>query len=401
MNISIISVDNSKQIKLGGKHVHQELLERGLKDLGHKVTVFYPPVETNVFKHRISLLMFSLVNTKYLFSSRLRILSTKANILRFIRFFKKIDYDGFDIVHSHDVVSAYGVDVQNLVLTIHGYFTRELFDYSRKFEIHTDKDLYEWLMNIEREGIKKAKRIIAVDSRIKDYLINEFGVDEERISVIYNAIDDKAFAPVNDDEKRGIRKRLSLPEDAFIVLLPRRFEPKNGVLYAAEAFSKLKGSEYFFVIAGSGSLKDEMIQILKGNRNYVLLEALPHEKIIDYYKACDMVLVPSVTSNDIEEATSLSMLEGMSCGKVTVCTKVGGMKEVIKHMENGILIEQKDVQAIIDAIKYVKENYEHLDYMRKNAREYVVENHGYLNYAKRIIDIYKEVLGEGSGGIYK
>ena len=45
MKIALVSADNSKLIKIGGKHVHQNLLEKALKQLGHEVETFYPPLE--------------------------------------------------------------------------------------------------------------------------------------------------------------------------------------------------------------------------------------------------------------------------------------------------------------------------------------------------------------------
>jgi len=69
-----------------------------------------------------------------------------------------------------------------------------------------------------------------------------------------------------------------------------------GYFMSAEAFSKLKSDNYFFVIAGRGFLRDQMLEILSGNRNFMFLENLPHEQIADYYKASDVVLIPSITS---------------------------------------------------------------------------------------------------------
>lgn len=381
MKVALVSGDNSIKQRVGGKHVHQELLFEGLNELGEVVERVYFP----------GFSFFTLGATRAA-SLFVRSFAVKWRVNRMIAFFRGVSFNGFDVVHSHDVVSAYGSDAENLVMTVHGYFAREIFDYSDYLDITRDKQLFEWLLWIERAAVNKSKKIVAVDGRIKEYLISEFGVSNQKIVVLHNAVDDKVFSPVDDDEKIALREKLKIPKKAFVVLLPRRFVPKNGVVYAAEAFSRLKNDNYFFIIAGNGKLKGEILNVLSNNKNFVLLEKLSHEKIVEYYKASDVVLVPSITSTDVEEGTSLSMLEGMACGKVTICTKVGGMKEVIKHMENGILIEQKDAQAIVDAIRYVRENYEKLGYLRNNARIYAVENHGYLNYAKRLREIYSEVV---------
>lgn len=389
MKVAIISTDNSIKVKSGGKHVHQELLFKGLMKLGLRVQrIYYDPDFNFRFILRVQGINCSLDFIKY----ALRSLAIKLNFMNIIRFFKEQSYSDYDVIHAHDVLAASGANSSNLILTVHGYFAREVFDNSRYLKLDKDRSLFEWLFEIEKIGISKARKIIAVDNRIKKYLMTELNIPKEKVIVLPNAIDDTKFIPVSDKEKSILRKKLGIPKDAFVVILPRRFVPKNGVIYAVKAFSELTSEDYFFVIAGRGFLKNDILKILKGNKNFILIENLSNDQIVEYYQASDMVLIPSVTSNDIEEATSLSMLEGMACGKVVVCTNVGGMKEIISHMENGILIEQKNVQAIKDIIVFVKKNYNRLDNLRKNAREYVVKKHGYMNCAKRILDIYKEVI---------
>jgi len=379
MKIALASSDNSIKIKSGGKHVHQELLYKGLRELEVDVERVYFDSSSYI----ITVPLYLLNDHSTLF---------KAQISGIMKYFSEKSFSTYNLVHSHDVVSANGIQHENILLTVHGYFSREAFDYSSVLNMEDNHELYEWLMKIEREAVSKAKKIIAVDSRIKSYLIDNFKVEPNKVIVLHNAIDENTFAPVDEEIKIELRKKLKIPEKAFIVFLPRRFVPKNGVLYAAEAFSKLKSDNYFFVIAGRGFLRDQMLEILSGNRNFMFLENLPHEQIADYYKASDVVLIPSITSNDVEEATSLSMLEGMACGKVTICSDIGGMKEVIRNMENGILIEQKSVEAIINAIVYAKENWDSLENVRINARKCIIEKHSYRSYAQRILEIYKSML---------
>ena len=379
MKIAIASSDNSIKIKSGGKHVHQELLYKGLKELGVDVERVYFDSSSYI-----------ITAPPYLLNDHSALF--KAQISGIMKFFSERSFSAYNVIHSHDVVSANGIQHENILLTVHGYFSREAFDYSGVLNMEDNRELYEWLMKIEKEAVLKAKKIIAVDSRIKNYLLDNLKVESNKVIVIHNAIDEDIFAPVDEKMKIELRKKLRIPEKDFVVFLPRRFVPKNGVLYAAEAFSKLKSDNYFFVIAGRGLLRDQMLEILSGNRNLMFLENLPHELIADYYKASDVVLVPSVTSNEVEEATSLSMLEGMACGKVTICSDVGGMKEVIRNMENGILIEQKSVQAIINAIIYAKENWGSLENVRLNARKCVIEKHSYRLYAQKILEIYESML---------
>jgi len=389
MKIAMLSTDNSKFVVSGGKHVHQNLLERSLKRLVSDVTAFYPPIET---KKWIRILKTVFSNPHSVFSFYVRY---KQNIKNKLRYFSSLKLDDFDIIHCHDVVSCYPISHPLTVLTLHGYLAREAINYSPETVFEKDKQrIFDFCMQIEKQAVQKAKHIITVDSRLKNYVIQEFGYPEDKITVIYNAVDTDLFSPVTDDVKISFRNELGLPRDAFIVLVPRRYVKKNGVDYAARAFSRIKSDDYFFVFAGRGSLKSEIQEILKDNRNALILDAVPNYEIHKYYKAADVILIPSVTSDGVEEAPSLSMLEGMACGKVVICTNVGGMKEVVRHMENGLLIEQKNPDAIIEALQYVKNNYDVLSDLRRKAREYAVQNHSYIEHARKITEVCKKVLSE-------
>lgn len=389
MKIAMLSTDNSKVVVSGGKHVHQNLLEYGLKKLEYDVTIFYPSFETRKWLRILStflsnpLTMFSLYHYY------------KQRFEKIIRFFSSLRLENFNVVHCHDATSLYPIDHPATVLTLHGYLAKETINYvTDLIPERTKQKIYDFCMQIEKQAIQKAKHIITVDSRLKNYVIQEFGYPEDRITVIYNAVDTDLFSPVTDDVKFSLRNEFGFPRDALIVLVPRRYVKKNGVDYAAYAFSKIKSDDYFFVFVGRGPLKSKIQEILKDNKNALILDAVPNYEVHKYYKAADVILIPSVTSDDVEEATSLSMLEGMACGKVVICTNIGGMKEVVKHMENGLLIEQKNPDAIIEALQYVKNNYDALSDLRRRAREYAVKNHSYIEHARKITEVYKKVLSE-------
>jgi len=220
MKIALASSDNSIKIKSGGKHVHQELLYKGLRELEVDVERVYFDSSSYV----ITVPLYLLNDHSTLF---------KAQISGIMKYFSEKSFSTYNLVHSHDVVSANGIQHENILLTVHGYFSREAFDYSSVLNMEDNHELYEWLMKIEREAVSKAKKIIAVDSRIKSYLIDNFKVESNKVIVLHNAIDENTFAPVDEEIKIELRKKLKIPEKAFIVFLPRRFVPKNGVLYVS------------------------------------------------------------------------------------------------------------------------------------------------------------------------
>ena len=394
MKIALVSVDNSKLIRIGGKHVHQNLLEKALKQLGHEVETFYPiPFGHLNTKDKLRAVVNTVASSPLkTLDSSFRVFKYKTVIQYYWRFFENLDVRDFDVVHAHDVVAAGAVVANKLVLTIHGYFVAEALNSLKIENKYRRTKVYEYLLKIEKQAVEKAKHIIAVDSGRRNYLIQTLNCPTDKITVMHNGVDTDRFVPVTDEEKITLRKRLKLPTDKVVVFLPRRYVENTGVLYAARAFKKLKDSGLFIVFSGTGPLKNSVEEILKGEPNALVMDGIPNDEIHHYYQASDVILVPSITTEEgVEEATSLTMLEGMACGKIVVCTRVGGMKEIIKDGENGFLIDQKSEDAIIEKLLFIKKNMNGMEELRKNAR-HCAENHGYMEHAKKVLDIYRNIL---------
>jgi len=92
-----------------------------------------------------------------------------------------------------------------------------------------------------------------------------------------------------------------------------------------------------------------------------------------------------VLSAGVEEATSLSMLEGMATGKPVIVTDVGGLKETVKHGETGLIVKQADPRAIARAIEELMEDKNLGLRLGAAARDYVQESHSYLTHARGIL----------------
>ena len=161
---------------------------------------------------------------------------------------------------------------------------------------------YDHCLDVEKSAYKRADFIITVDTRIRDYVVANFEYPVEKTAVIYNAVDTDNFRPVTDSEKREIRRKLKIPEDKFVVLVPRRYVMKNGVLYAAQAFEKLRAdNRFFFLFIGRGPLKSQIVEILRDNNNALVGDYVDYrDNVWEYYQAADVVLIPSITSENIQ-----------------------------------------------------------------------------------------------------
>jgi glycosyltransferase involved in cell wall biosynthesis len=385
MKVLFTSTDNPHTTHLGGKHIHLLLLEKGLRSLGVDITtLYYDRQDPKEFLKRSTLILLTE-------KARFR---KKVNwMIDYLR--KNIPKKEFNIVHAHDALSilAVGQMPQRKVLTLHGYFARENIEF-----VKDEKDreaIYPELFELEKDAMSHASYVIAVDQRLRDYVISEFNWSADKITVIHNAVDTDLFEPATADEQRILKSNYGISNEQFVILVPRRLVEKNGVIYAVRAMKHLKNNNVKMIIAGDGPERNAIAKEAEGDSRIDLAGTIPHDKIDSYYKMADAILIPSITSHGIQEATSLSMLEGMSAGKVVICSEIGGMREIIQDMKNGMFVQEKQPQSIAEAIETAIEDQSLRIKIGNEAREYVLQNHSFVAHARKTAQLYRKVLGEG------
>jgi len=392
--ILIISGDNPNDGEIGGKHTHIRLLEKGLLKKGINYQSIYPDKKlsnTTLFEYAKNFLFFG---SRAVQNPHIRhFLKVYSSLREKIREIK----DNPAIIHCQDVLSLYaahGFFDENIprILTLHGYYAQEAVDYTHSSNEKNLSQLYQYAMEIERNAINQASRIIAVDTRIKNYILENFEYDENRIIVLTNSTDSDEFIPIHRNEMVSLRNKRGYGNDEIIILVPRRLVSKNGVEYAIRAVKSIINPRIRLLIIGDGPLMDELKILAEGDFRIIFYGAIPHFEVHEFFKLSDIILIPSITSNNVQEATSLSMLEGMACGKIVICSDIGGMKEVIKNCVTGYLVEEKRDDLIADIIQksIISENT--IQEIGQNARKYILENHSYLSHTEKHLSIYKQIL---------
>ncbi len=198
--------------------------------------------------------------------------------------------------------------------------------------------------------------------------------------------------------KKGYARRRAawnVPENKFVLFCPRRLVKKNGVIYPALALASMKelDRERFLVLhAGEGGERAEMERIIRERQladHVRLLGGQDPEAVRELYRLADAVLVPSVHSENVEEATSLSALEAMASGRPLIAGRVGGLAEMVRDGETGLLVPAADPEALAAAILRLADEPGLGACLAIAAREYVVANHSHLQAAAAYVEVYR------------
>jgi len=194
-------------------------------------------------------------------------------------------------------------------------------------------------------------QIVADASVIKRQLVKQHGIDPAKIEVIGSAVDLVKFKPPRNRTK--FRREIGVGDDTPLIGNVGMIRPDKGQLQLVKAaplvFEKHPGARFVIVGQGTGILKRGI------NVRNAIDQARLADKIImagyrwdtpNVYAACDMIVIASLHT----EASPIVLREAFASGRPVIATKVGDIPEIVRHRENGLLIEPGDTQALAAAI---------------------------------------------------
>ncbi len=395
--------------QIGGIRTHVAMLARGLEQLGHEVRTFCPggTMPTFVRKARLTWPAGALNRVRcgwgmvYSAEARSRMLASAASrdLARMAKSGANVSgtvinaQEVYSVPYLREVADEYGLP---LVLTLHGYPL-----YESVSEGYTDASRMgrNYLMRAEMRGLRLADAIVTVDRRLYQYALRLVPEKAECIYTLANFIDTSAFAPLDDaveEERlrRESRRTWDIPEGKIVLFCPRRLVKKNGVIYPSLALATMDETDrgrFLLLHAGDGGERGEIERIIRDNRlegDVRLLGGQSREAIRDLYRVADVVLVPSVHSANVEEATSLSALEAMASGRPLIAGDVGGLAQMLEDGVTGLLVSES-AEALAAAILRLASAPELGERLAAAASGYVVANHSHLQAAAAYAEVYR------------
>ena len=201
-------------------------------------------------------------------------------------------------------------------------------------------------------------KTIATAHYVKTRLINE-SIPPHKISVIINGSVPKQV--LNSNQRKEARKKWGFDQSHLIVGIVGRLEKGKGQEYFIEAARLCSDcDEMKFIIAGDGSMKNQLMKQAKGLANIKFAGFI--EDISEIMNVIDV----NVNLSYISETSSLSLSEGMSVGAVPIVSDCGGNSFVVGDC--GIVIPKRDSQALASALKSLYSDRSRLDELAKKSR---------------------------------
>jgi glycosyltransferase involved in cell wall biosynthesis len=244
---------------------------------------------------------------------------------------------------------------------------------------------------------RQADHVVVVTPAFRDYLIKNWRVPEEKISVVQNGVETKLFSP---SDSGPLRRNLNA-EGKFVVSYIGTLGLAHGlqtVITAAENLQKTE-PDVLFLLVGEGADRERILELAesKNLRNVRFVPQQPREKIPAYIAASDACLVLLKKSDVFKTVIPTKMLEFMSCGRPVILGVNGQAREILEQCGGGIYVEPENPVALCEAIQKLQQQDFLRNSMGRNGREYIVQNLSRESTAASYLELLHRLLPRKAG----
>lgn len=282
------------------------------------------------------------------------------------------------IIHAHDWltfpagIAAKETSGRPLVAHIHAT------EFDRSGSDNVNRDIY----NIELEGFRRADAIVAVSGRTKSKVVNKYGIDPNKVKVVYNGIEFNNYSTSIEHNLNELKKNGNK-----IVLFVGRITLQKGPDYFVGMAEKVLSKEpnTFFVVSGSGDMEGEMIRMVAGkglSSRFIFCGFLRGEELARIYKAADIFVMPSVS-----EPFGLVPLEAMIAEVPVLVSKESGVSEILS---TALKSHFWDIDDMADKVISVLQHSKLKNHLSCNGKEEVKTIH-WKKAAQSLISLYNSL----------
>lgn len=228
----------------------------------------------------------------------------------------------------------------------------------RRLKLSGSSLLFRLFLAWRNSLLRCASAYIAISSEVRSELIRH-GIDPGAIRAIPNSVDPDRFRPVDPSSKRAIRARLDIPVTDRVVIYTGRLVSYKGLPLLLYVWREIQArhAHVRLLLVGSGGLDihncedDLKAYVQSNNLQESVTFAGETEHVHEYLQASDIFVFPTES-----EAFGISLIEAMACGLPSIATSVGGVKDILEHGRNGLVVRPGDFQQLYAALDTLLED---------------------------------------------
>jgi glycosyltransferase involved in cell wall biosynthesis len=390
----------------GGQGIYLKHLAKALTDAGHSVDVIsgepYPELDPGINLIKLPGLNLFAAAKPFRALQRRHLLSVTdlfewlsfnsggfpepytfgRRLLRYLRQSNK----RYDIIHDNQCLAPALLTLQRqnipVVATIHHPITHDraiALAHEDNWGMRLLIKRWHLFLRMQIRVAKRLKNIVTVSENSKRDISSDFGVDTERLTVVYNGVDSKTFAPRANVQRQPMQLISTASAD----------QPLKGTRYLIEAMALLSAEfpDLRLIFIGKpnpGGPTDQRLEATGLKSRIEFHHGIEADAIADLYARASIAVVPSEY-----EGFGFPAAEAMACEVAVVSTSGGALPEVVG--DAGIIVPCKDAQALAAGIRKLLVNPELRDRLAQEGRQRILQSFNWDKVAVQLTDYYHDI----------
>ena len=295
----------------------------------------------------------------------------------------------FDVIHAHWLLpNGFISAVVNRLLKIPYVITLHGSDIFVSKQNLIFKNMAKWTL-------KHAAMVTSVTPAFLPEL-SALGVPEQKRCMIPNGVTPSVFSTPSQQRITELRETLSIPENCPIVFALGRIVLKKGfdVLIQALPYVREKIQDVRVIIGGDGTDLPRLKTLAEETGVSEIVHfsgTINRTDVPVYFYLSDLFVLPAVFDpKGNVDGCPIVILEAMACGKPVVSSNISGIPIVVKDGETGILVDEKNVNGLANAIVSLLEDPTKREQFGKAGQQRIQHELTWTKTVEQFISIYQQ-----------
>lgn len=235
------------------------------------------------------------------------------------------------------------------------------------------------------------KALTPISNSYTKAIVERYGIDEKKITVIEHGVDVNIFHPTNVDKD-------SQYENPFVVM----YSGKLGVAYdfdiildTAKNLSSYNNIK--FVIRGYGEQFEEISSKIAGlSLSNVILDTtyVNKERLNDLLNSAQVLILPNKPIKAVEQGLPTKLLEYQACGKPIICCSDGASSIYISSTKSGIVIKPGDSASLTNVVLQLYKDKQLRQKLGLNGWNHISQNLTLQKIGERMFSVFHSVVSQ-------
>ena len=184
----------------------------------------------------------------------------------------------------------------------------------------------------------------------------------------------------------------------FKILFVGRHIERKGICYLIESAKLLPADKFEIRIVGVGDLTEKLKQQALQYPHVVFTGKLSPEDLAHEYRTANVFVLPAIVDHKGDtEGLGVVLIEAMELGLPVVASNVGGIPDVVVDGDSGMLVPEKDPEALANAFKRLASDRALVVSLLEGARRRIAECFEWNGIIKRQIEVYNKIINRRKG----